>query len=33
LLPENPNYQPIEVSKDNEFVVWGIVTYVIKKLG
>jgi DNA polymerase V len=33
LLPENPNYRPIEVSKDNEFVVWGIVTYVIKKLG
>lgn len=32
LLPENPNYKPIEVSKENEFVVWGIVTYVIKKL-
>ena len=32
LLPENPNYKPIEISKENEFVVWGIVTYVIKKL-
>ncbi|RBA28416.1 LexA family protein [Flavobacterium tibetense] len=32
LLPENSNYKPIEVSKENEFVVWGIVTYVIKKL-
>ena len=32
LLPENPNYKPIEVSNENEFVVWGIVTYVIKKL-
>jgi DNA polymerase V len=32
LLPENPNYKPIEISKENEFIVWGIVTYVIKKL-
>jgi DNA polymerase V len=32
LLPENPDYKPIEVSGENEFMVWGIVTYVIKTL-
>jgi len=32
LMPENPNYQPIEVSEDNELIIWGIVTYVVKKL-
>lgn len=30
LIPENPNYEPIKVSADNQFLVWGIVTYVIK---
>ncbi|WP_426431680.1 LexA family protein [Winogradskyella sp. HB-48] len=32
LLPENPNYPPIKVTEDNDFVIWGIVTNVIKKV-
>ena len=32
LLPENPKYQPIEVTEENELIIWGIVTYVVKKL-
>ncbi len=31
LLPENENYQPILVNDEN-FLIWGIVTYVIKKV-
>lgn len=31
LMPANSDYQPIEVKKDADFAVWGIVTYVIKK--
>ena len=31
LVPSNSNYPPIKVTKDNEFMVWGIVTYTIKK--
>ncbi len=31
LLPENPRYQPIEVSEEADFQVWGIVTYVIHR--
>lgn len=31
LVAENKNYKPIEVTKENELLVWGIVTYVIKK--
>lgn len=30
LMPSNRRYRPIEVTPDNEFVVWGIVTYTIK---
>lgn len=30
LMPSNRNYRPIEVTPDNEFVVWGIVMYTIK---
>jgi len=30
LLPENPNYTPIKVTNDNQIIIWGIVTYVIK---
>lgn len=30
LIPANEKYKPIQVTKDNDFVVWGIVTYVIK---
>ncbi len=32
LMPENKNYQPIKVSDENELIIWGIVTYVIKKV-
>ncbi|MCO6175062.1 translesion error-prone DNA polymerase V autoproteolytic subunit [Flavobacterium sp. NRK F10] len=32
LLPENEAYAPIEVSKESELLIWGVVTYVIKKL-
>ncbi|WP_298046973.1 translesion error-prone DNA polymerase V autoproteolytic subunit [uncultured Bacteroides sp.] len=31
LVPSNTNYPPLKVTKDNEFMVWGIVTYTIKK--
>lgn len=32
LLAENEAYKPIKVTADNEFVIWGIVTTVIKKV-
>lgn len=31
LIPSNPDYPLIKVTKENEFIVWGIVTYTIKK--
>ena len=31
LLPENKDYHPILVTEENEFLIWGIVTYIIKK--
>lgn len=31
LVPSNPNYPLIKVTEDNNFIVWGIVTYTIKK--
>lgn len=30
LVPENKNYSPIKIFEDNQFMIWGIVTYVIK---
>lgn len=30
LMPENSNYQPIKVTEENQLIIWGIVTYVIK---
>jgi DNA polymerase V len=30
LMPENDNYQPIKIDSDSDFMVWGMVTYVIK---
>ena len=30
LVPANETYKPIKVTKDNEFLIWGIVTNVIK---
>ena len=32
LVPENENYQIIEIQEGNELIIWGIVEYVIKKL-
>ena len=32
LNPENTNYKAIEVKENNELIIWGIVTNVIKKL-
>lgn len=35
LMPANENnsaYQPIDVTSDNNFMIWGVVTYVIKKM-
>ena len=35
LMPANElnnNYKPIEVTAENNFMIWGIVTYVIKKM-
>lgn len=31
LMPSNRHYAPIEVTADDDFTVWGIVTYTIKK--
>ena len=31
LLPANDKYPPIEVTDSNDFTVWGVVTYIIKK--
>ena len=32
LIPENPKYQSIKVTEENELTIWGVVTYVVKKL-
>ena len=32
LMPENPQYTPIAVTKETDFLIWGIVTYVIKAI-
>ena len=32
LVAENRNYSPIKVTKDNDFLIWGVVTNVIKDL-
>ena len=30
LMPENDSYKPINIEKENDFLIWGIVTNVIK---
>lgn len=30
LMPSNPRYRPIEVTTENDFMVWGVVIYTIK---
>ena len=32
LVAENKNYKPIKVSEGDELIIWGIVTYVVKKV-
>ena len=32
LKPENLDYKPIEITEENQFIIWGIVTNVIKKV-
>ncbi len=32
LQPENPDYPIIKVTEDNDFIIWGIVTSVIKRV-
>ena len=32
LVPANPNYPEIEISEGVKFIMWGVVTYVIKKV-
>ncbi len=32
LIPANKDYQPIRVDSENNFMIWGIVRYLIKKM-
>ncbi|MDC3132658.1 translesion error-prone DNA polymerase V autoproteolytic subunit [Flavobacteriaceae bacterium] len=32
LMPENPDYPPIKVTEENELIIWGVVTYVVKQV-
>jgi DNA polymerase V len=32
LMPENSAFEPIKVTENNELIIWGIVTYVIKSV-
>ena len=32
LQPENPDYPTIKITEENNFIIWGIVTNVIKKV-
>lgn len=32
LIPENDEFAPIKVISENDFIIWGIVAYVIKKV-
>ena len=31
LMPANAEYQPIKITEDNDFLIWGILSYVIHK--
>jgi DNA polymerase V len=33
LVPQNPRYPVIKVSKEDDFMFWGAVTFVIKAIG
>ena len=32
LMPENSRYSPIKIDEGSELSIWGIVTYVVKKM-
>ncbi|MFA6770745.1 MAG: translesion error-prone DNA polymerase V autoproteolytic subunit [Bacteroidales bacterium] len=32
LVPANPEFKPIRVTRENDFMIWGVVRYVIKKM-
>lgn len=32
LMPENKDFEPIRITDENQLIIWGIVTYVIKKI-
>lgn len=32
LIPHNKDFAPIKVTKENDFIVWGVLTYTIKQL-
>lgn len=32
LVAANPKFKPIRLTADNEFAIWGVVTYIIKKV-
>ena len=32
LNPENKNYKAIRIDEENDLIIWGIVTYVIKSI-
>ena len=32
LIPYNKNFSPIKVTVENDFMIWGVVTYAIKKM-
>lgn len=32
LVPANRDFKPIKVTEDNDFCIWGVVTYIIKKV-
>ncbi len=31
LIPDNPKFKPIKVTQENNFMIWGVVTYSIHK--
>ena len=32
LMPENKKYKALKVTEENQLIIWGVVTFVIKKL-
>ena len=32
LIPHNKAYEPIKVTQENDFLIWGVLTYTIKQL-